>query len=126
VAVVAASMLAAAAALPWARSGEATRNAYSLARATDNAGLSHGVNAVLGSLVFLFPLLAAVAVTLSAFHAIRAAAWTAAFTGTAGFLAAYSVLQSSFKARPGAIIAAGVAAVAAVAGVIAGLWRPQG
>lgn len=100
--------------LPWARSGQAVRSGFALARTVDVLGLADAapLRALLVG-VWLTPMLAGLAWTAAVLGRSRAAGLLAALAGALGFAAGAVVLASSgvtVQAGCGAGMVAGVAA----------------
>lgn len=107
-------MVAAAALLPWHRSGEVRRNAFALARVAENLGLvSGGPRRALFVAVFLLPLLAASAFLAAVAGRRRMAGICACAAGGVGLASGAVVVRLSGGRQPGPVVAI-VAAVAAV------------
>jgi hypothetical protein len=102
--------------LPWARTGEARRSAFSLARTVDALGLAETLSLqVLLKSFFLLPILVGVCWTLAALGRPRLAGLVGALIGAMGVGAGLVVLAAPVTAAVGAAfgILAGTASLAA-------------
>ena len=106
--------MAAAALLPWHRSGRIRRNGFALARVAHGLGLvDDGPRRVLFVLVFLLPLLAALTFAAAVAGWWRASGALACATGAVGLASAFVVFRTIRFGQPGPLVAT-VAAIAAL------------
>lgn len=112
-------LAAAAAGLPWATTGERTRNAFQLMRAVDSAGLAEGPGArTLIVATALLPALAAAAWVAASLRRPRLLATLGSGTGAIAMAGGVVVMRSPVEAGVGVYLAL-VAAALTMGGALA-------
>lgn len=113
--------------LPWHRSGSVARDAFALARVSDQIGLVTGsTRRVLFVAVFLLPVLAATAFLAAAAGRRRITGVVTTTVGGVGLASAAVVLRVSGGRQVGPVVTAMAAVVAAGCGLSLILGRQHG
>jgi hypothetical protein len=111
-------VVAAAALLPWHRSGSVGRNAFALARVADNLGLVSDVpRRALFTAVLLLPVLAAVGFLAAVAGNRRLVGLSSCVSGTVGLASGAVVARLSGGRQVGPVVAIVAAVIAAACGL---------
>jgi hypothetical protein len=122
--VASAATVAAAALLPWHRSGSVRRNAFALARVADNLGLvTDGPRRALFTAVFLLPLLAAAVFLAAVAGNRRLVGASSCVAGIVGLASGAVVVRLSGGRQVGPVVAIAAAVTAVGCGLHLAITR---